>query len=256
MVGADLANLVNEAALMAARREHEKVTRADFTDALERLILGSERKIVQTEADRERTAYHESGHALVGMLTPGADPVRKVSIIPRGPALGVTLSAPAADRFSYDIQYLLGRIKVALGGRAAEEVVYDEISTGAESDIQQLTEIARQMVGRWGMSPAIGPIAVIPRDGSGPLLPGASEVSSSTQQRVDDEVRRIVDESHQQVVALLKQNRGKLDSLATALLEHETLDEEDAYAAAGVPRAGMSSGESYAAAARSRTEAG
>ena len=174
MVGADLANLVNEAALMAARRGHDEVTKADFTDALERLVLGSERKIMQTEADRERTAYHESGHALVGMLTPGADPVRKVSIIPRGLALGVTLSAPAADRFSYDRDYLLGRIKVALGGRAAERLVFDDMTTGAESDLEQLTEIARQMVGRWGMSDAIGPVAVIPRDGQGPLLPGAS----------------------------------------------------------------------------------
>ncbi len=255
MVGADLANLVNEAVLLAARREHDAVTESDFTDALERIVLGAERQIMISPEDRRRTAYHEAGHAIVGMLTKGADPVRKISIIPRGLALGVTFAAPDSDRFNYSEPEVVARIKVALGGRAAEEVVYDEISTGAESDIQQLTEIARQMVGRWGMSPAIGPIAVIPRDGSGPLLPGASEVSSSTQQRVDDEIRRIVDESHQQVVALLKQNRGKLDSLATALLEHETLDEEDAYAAAGVPRAGTSSGESYAAAARSRTEA-
>jgi cell division protease FtsH len=254
MVGADLANLVNEAVLLAARREHDAVTESDFTDALERIVLGAERQVMISPEDRRRTAYHEAGHAIVGMLTKGADPVRKISIIPRGLALGVTFAAPDSDRFNYSEPEVVARIKVALGGRAAEEVVYDEISTGAESDIQQLTEIARQMVGRWGMSPAIGPIAVIPRDGSGPLLPGASEVSSSTQQRVDDEVRRIVDESHQQVVALLKQNRGKLDSLATALLEHETLDEEDAYAAAGVPRAGRSSGESYAAAARSRTE--
>jgi cell division protease FtsH len=256
MVGADLANLVNEAVLLAARRAHDAVTESDFTDALERIVLGAERQIMISPEDRRRTAYHEAGHAIVGMLTKGADPVRKISIIPRGLALGVTFAAPDSDRFNYSEPEVVARIKVALGGRAAEEVVYDEISTGAESDIQQLTEIARQMVGRWGMSPAIGPIAVIPRDGSGPLLPGASEVSSSTQQRVDDEVRRIVDESHQQVVALLKQNRGKLDSLATALLEHETLDEEDAYAAAGVPRAGTSNGESYAAAARSRTEAG
>ena len=255
MVGADLANLVNEAVLLAARREHDAVTESDFTDALERIVLGAERQIMISPEDRRRTAYHEAGHAIVGMLTKGADPVRKISIIPRGLALGVTFAAPDSDRFNYSEPEVVARIKVALGGRAAEEVVYDEISTGAESDIQQLTEIARQMVGRWGMSPAIGPIAVIPRDGSGPFLPGAAEVSSSTQQRVDDEVRRIVDESHQQVVALLKQNRGKLDSLATALLEHETLDEEDAYAAAGVPRAGTSSGESYAAAARSRTEA-
>jgi cell division protease FtsH len=256
MVGADLANLVNEAVLLAARREHDAVTESDFTDALERIVLGAERQVMISPEDRRRTAYHEAGHAIVGMLTKGADPVRKISIIPRGLALGVTFAAPDSDRFNYSEPEVVARIKVALGGRAAEEVVYDEISTGAESDIQQLTEIARQMVGRWGMSPAIGPIAVIPRDGSGPLLPGASEVSSSTQQRVDDEVRRIVDESHQQVVALLRQNRSKLDSLATALLEHETLDEEDAYAAAGVPRAGTSSGKSYAAAARSRTEAG
>jgi cell division protease FtsH len=254
MVGADLANLVNEAVLLAARREHDAVTESDFTDALERIVLGAERQVMISPEDRRRTAYHEAGHAIVGMLTEGADPVRKISIIPRGLALGVTFAAPDSDRFNYSEPEVVARIKVALGGRAAEEVVYDEISTGAESDIQQLTEIARQMVGRWGMSPAIGPIAVIPRDGSGPLLPGAAEVSSATQQRVDDEVRRIVDESHQQVLALLKQNRSKLDSLATALLEHETLDEEDAYAAAGVPRAGTPSGDSYAAAARSRTE--
>src|SRR3954451_2534476 len=133
-----------------------------------------------TERDRERTAYHESGHALVGMLTPGADPRRKASIIPRGPALGVTLSAPEADRFSYDRDYLLGRIKVALAGRVAEKLVYAEVTTGAESDIEQLTQIARQMVGRWGMSDAVGPIAVIPRDGTSPLLPGASTVSEET----------------------------------------------------------------------------
>ncbi|MDX6401990.1 MAG: cell division protease FtsH [Gaiellaceae bacterium] len=254
MVGADLANLVNEAALLAARREHDAVRGADFTDALERIVLGAERQVMISAEDRRRTAYHEAGHAIVGMLTDGADPVRKISIIPRGMALGVTFAAPDSDRFNYRQPEVEARIKVALGGRAAEEVVYDETSTGAESDIQQLTEIARQMVGRWGMSPAIGPIAVIPRDGSGPLLPGAAEVSASTQQRVDDEVRRIVEESHKQVLALLKKNRGKLDSLATALLEHETLDEEDAYAAAGVPRAGTSSGDSYAAAARSLVE--
>ena len=128
------------------------------------------------------------------------------------------------------------KIKVALGGRAAEEVVFRETSTGAESDIQQLTELARQLVGRWGMSAAIGPVAAIARDGTGPFLPGAAEVSPDTQKLVDREVRRVVDESHEQVLALLQQNRGKLDSLATALLEHETLDEEQAYAAAGVPR--------------------
>src|SRR3954451_3074868 len=148
---------------------------------------------MMTDRDRERTAYHESGHALVGMLTPGADPVRKVSIIPRGPALGVTLSAPEADRFSYDRDYLLGRIKVALAGRVAEKLIYGELTTGAESDIEQLTQIARQMVGRWGMSDAVGPIAVIPRDGQGPLLPGVSEVSAETQRIIDGEVRRVVE---------------------------------------------------------------
>ena len=234
MVGADLANLVNEAALLAARRAHDKVLEADFTDALERIVLGAERQVMMGPEDRRRTAYHEGGHALVGMLTPGADPVRKISIIPRGMALGVTFSAPDADRFSYDRRDLIAKIKVALGGRAAEEVVYDEPTTGAESDIQQLTAIARQMVGRWGMSDAIGPLAVIPADGVGPLLPGASEVSARTQERIDEEVRRIVEEAHKEVLALLAKNRKKLDALADALMEHETLDEDDAYAAAGV----------------------
>jgi cell division protease FtsH len=236
MVGADLANLVNEAALTAARRSHDAVTEADFTDALERIVLGAERQVMMSDEDRRRTAYHEGGHAIVGMLTEGADPVRKVSIIPRGLALGVTFAAPESDRFNYREPEVQARIKVALGGRAAEEVVFEEVSTGAESDIQQLTEIARQMVGRWGMSPAIGPVAVVPRDGSGPLLPGVSDVSSDTQKLVDQEVRRIVDEAHHDVVALLREHRDKLDSLAAALLEHETLDEDDAYAAAGVPR--------------------
>jgi cell division protease FtsH len=252
MVGADLANLVNEAALLAARRNHDVVDESDFTDALERIVLGAERQVMMTAEDRRRTAYHEGGHAIVGMLTEGADPVRKVSIIPRGMALGVTFSAPESDRFNYREPEVRAKVKVALGGRAAEEVVFGETSTGAESDIQQLTAIARQMVGRWGMSSAIGPVAVIPRDGVGPFLPGAAEVSPDTQKLIDGEVRRIVDESHQEVVALLKQNRSKLDSLAAALLEHETLDEEDAYAAAGVTRAATTSADSYAAAARSR----
>jgi cell division protease FtsH len=234
MVGADLANLVNEAALTAARRNHEQVMEADFTDALERIVLGAERQVMLSDDERRRTAYHEGGHAIVGMLTPGADPVRKVSIIPRGLALGVTFSAPDSDRFNYREPELLAKIKVALGGRSAEEVVFGEISTGAEGDIQQLTELTRQMVGRWGMSDAVGPIAVIPRDGSGPLLPGVAEVSPETQRIIDEEVHRIVDQAHREVVALLEENREKLDSLAHALLEHETLDEDDAYAAAGV----------------------
>ncbi len=161
MVGADLANLANEAALLAARREHDKVTMADFTDSLEKILLGAPRGIVLGPEDRERTAYHESGHALVGMLTREADPVRKVSIIPRGMALGVTLSTPDSDRVSYSREELEAKIKVALGGRVAEEIVYGKITTGAESDIQQLTQIARQMVGRWGMSEKLGPITLL-----------------------------------------------------------------------------------------------
>ena len=161
MVGADLANLANEAALMAARRRHEKVEMGDFTDALEKIVLGAPRGTVLSPEDRKRVAYHEAGHALVGMLTPGADPVRKVSIIPRGQALGVTFAAPDDDRSNYEESWLLAKIKVALGGRVAEEIVFGTITTGAESDIQQLTQIARGMVGRWGMSRAIGPIAVL-----------------------------------------------------------------------------------------------
>ena len=237
MVGADLANLANEAALLAARRGHDRVRMEDFTDSLERIVLGAERKIMLTEADRRRTAYHEAGHAVVGMLTPGADPVRKVSIIPRGMALGVTFAAPVTDRFSYDERYLLARIKVALGGRVAEELVYGDRTTGAESDLQQLTEIARRMVGRWGMSPEIGPVAVIPADGQGPLLPGVQEPSDETQRLVDEETRRIVESAYAEVRELLGENRDKLDSLVEALLEHETLDEADAYAAAAIERA-------------------
>jgi cell division protease FtsH len=253
MVGADLANLVNEAALTAARRQHEMVEEADFTDALERILLGAERKVLLSDEDRRRTAYHEAGHALVGMLTPGADPVRKVSIIPRGMALGVTFSAPDADRFNYLEPEIRAKIKVALGGRVAEETVFGEISTGAESDIEQLTALARQMVGRWGMSDALGPVSVIPRDGSGPFLPGVPEVSAETQRLLDDEVRRIVAEAHEEVVELLTENRARLDALVSALLEHETLDEDDAYAAAGVRRSQATPAGELAVAVRSRT---
>jgi cell division protease FtsH len=236
MVGADLANLVNEAALLAARRNHKVVLEADFTDALERIVLGAERKVMLSPADRRLTAYHEGGHAIVGMLTEGADPVRKVSIIPRGMALGVTFAAPDDDRFNYREGEIRAKIKVALGGRTAEEVVFGEISTGAESDIQQLTDIARQMVGRWGMSSVIGPIAAIPRDGAASYFPGAAETSPETQALIDGEVHRIIDEAHAEVTTLLRDNRDKLDALARALLEHETLDEAAAYEAAGVSR--------------------
>jgi cell division protease FtsH len=235
MVGADLANLANEAALLAARRGHEKVEMADLTDSLEKIMLGSPRGILLSPADRERTAYHESGHALVGMLTPGADPVRKVSIIPRGVALGVTLSTPDADRVSYSREDLEAKIRVALGGRVAEEVVFGSITSGAESDIQQLTQIARQMVGRWGMSDAIGPVAVLAADGQGPFLPGVSETSEETQRQVDEQVRLLVESAHDHVTRLLTDHRDQLEGLAQALLKAETLDALDAYAAAGVP---------------------
>jgi cell division protease FtsH len=234
MVGADLANLCNEAALLAARRDHDKVQMADFTDSLEKILLGAPRGIVLGPEDRERTAYHESGHALVGMLTPEADPVRKVSIIPRGMALGVTLSTPDSDRVSYSTEELEAKIKVSLGGRVAEEVVYGKITTGAESDLQQLTEIARQMVGRWGMSEKVGPIVVLSGDGQ-PAYPGATEHSPETQSLIDYEVHRIVEEAHAEVTQLLTEHRDQLDSLAHALLEAETLDAPDAYAAADVP---------------------
>jgi cell division protease FtsH len=238
MVGADIANLCNEAALQAARRDHERVHQADFLDALEKIVLGAPRKMVMSEDDRRRTAYHEAGHAIVGMLTPGADPVRKVSIIPRGRALGVTLSSPDSDRVSYDRQALDARIDVLIGGRVAEEVVFDTITTGAESDIEQVTGIARAMVGRWGMSEEIGFVAVVPADNVNPFLrDGPSEAS---RQVVDEAVRRLVDTAHDRVARLLAEHRDRLDSLANALLEHETLDQDAAYEVAGMTPASPS----------------
>ena len=157
-------------------------------------MLGAERKIVLSDEDRRRIAYHEGGHAIVGMLTPGADPVRKVSIIPRGKALGVTLSTPDDDRFNLSEEELRSKIRVALGGRVAEEVVFGDITTGAESDIQHVTRIARGMVTRWGMSEKMGFLTVAPQEGQSLLLPGADQVSPATQELVDAEVRRIVDE--------------------------------------------------------------
>ena len=232
--GADLALIVNEAALFAARRDHTGVEQRDFTDAIEKIILGAERQIVMTDADRTRTAYHESGHALVGMLTPGADPVRKVSIIPRGQALGVTLSTPETDRYGYSRDELVARIKVALGGRVAEQVVYGDTTTGAESDIQNLTRIARGMVARWGMSEELGPLAIADGPQDGLLLPGSTPASPATLERVDVVTRRIVEEAEDEVAALLERERGRLDALAHALLEQETLDQADAYRIAGV----------------------
>jgi cell division protease FtsH len=233
MVGADLANLVNEAALLAARRGHSTVTMSDFSDSLEKIVLGAERKLTLGPEDRRRTAYHEAGHALVGMLTPGADPVRKISIIPRSMSLGVTVSAPETDRFNYDKQSLVGKIKVATAGRAAEEVVFGDETTGAESDIRQATSLARNMVGRFGMSDEIGFVSVLPQDSESAAMTW-SQVSERTRQRVDDEIKRIVGEAHDDAVRLLEHNRSRLDALAAALIRDETLDQPQAYAAAGL----------------------
>ena len=232
--GADISLLVNEGALFAARRNHAAVEQRDLTDAIEKIILGAERQVVMTKVDRERTAYHESGHALVGMLTPGADPVRKISIIPRGQSLGVTLSTPETDHFNFARDELLAKIKVALGGRAAEKVVFDDLTTGAESDIQNLTQIARGMVGRWGMSEEIGAVAVTDGRQDGVLLPGVVPASPLTQQLVDQEVRRIVEEAEHEVIELLTRERARLDTLAHTLLERETLDQPEAYQVARV----------------------
>ena len=234
MVGADLANLANEAALLATRRDHERVEQRDFTDALERVILGAERKVVLSPEDKRRTAYHEAGHALVGMLTPGADPVRKVSIIPRGHALGVTHSAPDADRFNYDERELLALIRVAIAGRAAEEIVFGDRTTGAESDIQQLTQIAHAMIARWGMSDELGPVALPDPEQPSMLAVAAPAVSESTHREIDREVRRIIAGAREDAVRLLREERPRLDGLAAALLEQETLDQDAAYRAAGL----------------------
>jgi cell division protease FtsH len=231
MVGADLANLVNEAALLAARSDRSEVTSADFAQSLEKIILGAERKIMLTPADRRRTAYHEAGHALVGMLSPGADPVRKITIVPRGQALGVTLSSPDVDRFNYSRAELEARVKMTLGGRAAEEVVFGDQTTGAEGDIAQVTNLVRHMVGRWGMSERIGMVAVLPRDGANPW---GDMTSPRTLELVDEEVRRTVEAAYDEVMALLAAERPRLDALADALLERETLDQIDAYRVAGL----------------------
>jgi cell division protease FtsH len=230
MTGADLANLVNEAALLAARRSHQELAQADFTDALEKVQLGAARNVVIPECDRRRTAYHEAGHALLGMLQPGADPVRKVSIIPRGRALGVTLSTPDNDRYGYDATYLRGRIVGALGGMAAEQEVYGVVTTGAESDLEMVTRVARSMVGRWGMSDRIGRVSVLPADGDA-RMGGTSDAMLAA---VDEEVRRITDECYTDARRLLRDHRDKLDAIVAALLARETLDEPDVYAVAGI----------------------
>ena len=202
MVGADLANLVNEAALLAARRGHERVNAADFADALEKIVLGTVRGIMLSPRRRERTAYHESGHALLGMLTPGADPVRKVSIIPRGRALGRDLPGPGRRPVRLLGEVPAGPHRRRARRRAAEEMVYGDVTTGAESDLDQVSSIARQMVGRWGMSDAIGPVTVLPPPGQESPL-GLDGVAPATKELIDREVRRIVDECYDEALATL-----------------------------------------------------
>ena len=233
LVGADLRNLVNEAALAAARKGESSVTMADFTEAIERVLLGAERNLMLTPIDRERIAYHESGHALLGLLVPGADPVRKVTIIPRGMALGVTVQSPIDDRFNYGEDYLRARIIGALGGRAAEQLVYGIVTTGAENDLQQVTRIAHEMVVRWGMSPKIGPVGFT-EDGSGNGLGLQRPYSEATARDVDSEVRRIAEECFLEAKRLLEANRKRLDTLAQALLKDDSLDEEQILGVTGI----------------------
>ncbi|MGI8609511.1 MAG: ATP-dependent zinc metalloprotease FtsH [Candidatus Dormibacteria bacterium] len=237
MVGADLRNLTNEAALAAARRGASKVALNDFVGAIEKTLLGAERNLMLSPRDREQIAYHESGHALLGLLIPGADPVRKVTIIPRGMALGVTVQSPVDDRFNYGEAYLRGRIVGAMGGRAAEFLVYGAVTTGAENDLQQVTRLARQMVVRWGMSPRIGPLNLAD-DGDGNGAWGAPRLySEATANLIDEEIKRIADECFERATKLLAANRDKLDALARELLERDSLNEEEILRVTGLPAA-------------------
>jgi cell division protease FtsH len=228
LVGAELRNLVNEAALLAARKGASAVRAEDLAEAMEKITLGPARNILLNPADRKRTAYHEAGHALLGLLVPGSDPVHRVSIVPRGMALGATYQLPVDDRTSYAEDYLRARITSALGGRAAEQLVYGVATTGAENDLQQVTEIARHMVLRWGMSAKLGPISfVVPQDDGLPPAFQHQPYSEATAELIDAEVRRIVEECHRDADRLLAEHRDKLDALAEALLKAESLDERE-----------------------------
>jgi cell division protease FtsH len=239
--GADLKNLVNEAALLAARREQNEVRHKDFLDALEKIVLGPERPLLLSRADKERIAYHEGGHAILGLVVPGADPVNRVTIVPRGQALGVTYQRPDSDRYNFPEDYLRARIIGMLGGRAAEELVYGTKTTGAESDIEQATALARRMVTRWGMSERVGLVQLAPREnpylGIAAGYAGAPPFSEATAEAIDAEVQRIIGESHAEARRLLGKHRKELDALAEALLARETLGEEDILAVTGLPRA-------------------
>jgi len=236
LVGADLRNLVNEAAILAARRGQDALTHKDFADSLEKIILGPERKLLLKREDRERVAFHEAGHAILGLVVPGADPVSRVTITPRGQSLGVTYQRPEDDRYNYSESYLRGRIVGALGGRAAEEIVYGDRTTGAENDLQQVTRMAMGMVTRWGMSEAIGPVALASDQGQflgGIERPVSQAFSEATAERVDHATREIIEESYQRALELLRENRDALDKLAAALMERESLDEEEVLAVTG-----------------------
>jgi cell division protease FtsH len=227
MVGADLANLVNEAALLAARRNLEFVNQHSFEEALDKILLGAERPLVLSENDLNVTAYHEGGHALTGLLSEGADPVTKVTIVPRGQALGVTMFTPFDDRYNYSKEYLMTQIVTALGGRAAEQVVFNQITTGAENDLQRVTAIARQMVTRWGMSERLGTVSFSERQS--PFLGGGdtgtpSDYSEDTAEVIDEEVDRIVRNSYAHSLELLTAYRPTLDRIAQELRRHETID--------------------------------
>jgi cell division protease FtsH len=228
LVGAELRNLVNEAALLAARKDGNTVGAEDFAEALQKITLGPARNILLIPADRERTAYHEAGHALLAVLMPGSDPVHRVSIVPRGMALGATYLLPVDDRTSYAEDYLRTRITGALGGRAAEKLVYGVATTGAESDLQQVTEVARRMVLRWGMSEKLGPVSfVTPQDDGLPPAFQHQPYSEATSEVIDAEVRRIVEECLREADRLLAENRHKLDALARALLKAESLNAQE-----------------------------
>ncbi len=227
MVGADIANLVNEAALLAARRNLIAVTQNCFDAALDKILIGAERPLVLSEADLNVIAYHESGHALTGLLQEDVDPVTKVTIVPRGQTLGVTQYTPLDDRYNYSKEYLEAQLVTAIGGRAAEQVAIGRITTGAENDLQRVTAIARQMVAHWGMSERLGTISFSERDDpfAGTAgTPGSREYSEQTASIIDEEVNRIVKSAYDHAIALLTSHRETLDGIARSLRLHETLD--------------------------------
>jgi cell division protease FtsH len=226
--GADLANLVNEAALFAARRTGRVVDMNDFEKAKDKIVMGAERKsVVMPEDERRATAYHESGHAIIGKLLPKCDPVHKVTIIPRGRALGVTMSLPERDRYGFDSEFMLQQISMLFGGRAAEEVFLSQMTTGASNDFERATALARDMVTRYGMTTALGPMVYAENEGEvflGRSITKTTNTSEATMQKIDAEIRRILDEQYALTIRLLQENREKVEAMVTALMEFETID--------------------------------